>query len=321
MCSLFGLLDFRGSLTAPERLRVIRALGKAAEVRGTDATGIACVQNGTIQIQKAPRPARKMKYRLPPEARYIMGHTRMATQGASGKNYNNHPFPGKTEQLQFALAHNGVLYNDFELKHTHQLPKTIIETDSYVAVQLIEQQGELSAKSLKQMAEALDGSFTITVLDSEDNLYFIKGNNPLTIYLLPGLGCYVYASTKEILEVALKEAGLSDASKVSVTITQGDILRIDRKGNRLISHFDASKLSLWNYYGGFGRWYNPYAFPHEDDYLEEVVRYGLSRGVPEAEMRLLISAGYDALDLEELLYDPVLRESCVREIVCDCGIC
>lgn len=260
---------------------------------------------------------------VPPSAggRLYHGTHPDGDSGSFRENYNNHPFPGKTEQLQFALAHNGVLYNDFELKHTHQLPKTIIETDSYVAVQLIEQQGELSAKSLKQMAEALDGSFTITVLDSEDNLYFIKGNNPLTIYLLPGLGCYVYASTKEILEVALKEAGLSDASKVSVTIAQGDILRIDQAGNRLMSHFDASKLSLWNYYGGFGRWYNPYAFPHEDDYLEEVVRYGLNRGVPEAEMRLLISAGYNALDLEELLYDPVLRENCVREIVCDCGIC
>ena len=57
MCAVFGLLDFKGKLSPAERLRIFKALGGAAEVRGTDATGVAYVQNGIIQIQKAPRPA------------------------------------------------------------------------------------------------------------------------------------------------------------------------------------------------------------------------------------------------------------------------
>ena len=60
MCAVFGLLDFEGKLTPSERLILFKALGKAAEARGTDATGVAYVQNGTIQIQKAPRPAHRM---------------------------------------------------------------------------------------------------------------------------------------------------------------------------------------------------------------------------------------------------------------------
>lgn len=324
MCAIFGLLDFKGELTVWERLRMIRALGKASEVRGTDATGIAYVQDGAVRIQKAPRPARRMKFRIPPEAWYIMGHTRMATQGAAGKNYNNHPFAGRAGKLPFALAHNGVLYNDLELRRTHRLPRTKIETDSYVAVQLIEKEGQLNSKSLKTMAEALDGTFTITVLDSRDNLYFVKGNNPLTIYLIPCLGCYVYASTKEILETALQELGLASVPKTAIAISQGDIMQIDRTGRRIVSRFDDTKLSFLDYYGGFGGWRRPIQTSRickEDSYLEEVVQYGLSRGVPEAELHLLIEAGYDALDLEELLYDPVLRQSCVQEIVCDLGVC
>ena len=58
MCAVFGLLDFKGALSPAERLRIIRALSKAAEIRGTDATGIAFVQGSGIQIQKAPKPAR-----------------------------------------------------------------------------------------------------------------------------------------------------------------------------------------------------------------------------------------------------------------------
>ena len=45
------------------------------------------------------------------------------------------------------------------------LPFTKIETDSYVAVQLLEQKKTLDFASLKYMAEQVEGSFTFTVLD------------------------------------------------------------------------------------------------------------------------------------------------------------
>ena len=45
--------------------------------------------------------------------------------------------------------------------------------------------------------------------------------------------------------------------------------------------------------------------------------YAISQGIPERELRLLVEAGYDAFDLEELLSDPFLRRSCVQEILCD----
>lgn len=326
MCAIFGLLDFEGNLTTAQRLQIFRTLGNAAEVRGTDASGVAYVWNGTIQIQKAPRPAHKMRWRIPPEARYLMGHTRMTTQGAASKNYNNHPFPGKVGNLPFALAHNGVLFNDFDLQRQYSLPRSKIETDSYVAVQLIEKQEKLSAKNLIQMAEALNGSFTITVLDVQNNLYFIKGNNPLTIWLLPSLGVYLYASTEEILGSALDKLGLSDEPKAGIPIRQGDIMKIDSQGKRTISHFNDSKLHVQHYYScsGLYDWFVPTASVRDYEtksYLDEVVSHGLSRGVPESELRLLVDAGYDALDLEEMLYDPILREICVQEILCDYGVC
>ena len=117
-----------------------------------------------------------------------MGHTRMTTQGSEKKNYNNHPFLGKAGQTLFALAHNGVLFNDFELRRTCRLPKTHIETDSYVAVQLIEQQKALTPASLKEMAEAVEGSFVFTVLDEQDNLYVVKGDNPFCLLHFPRIG-------------------------------------------------------------------------------------------------------------------------------------
>ena len=63
-----------------------------------------------------------------------------------------------------------MLYNDKELKKEKNLPKTHIETDSYVAVQLIEKQGKLDFESLKSMAEDVQGSFTFTILNENNTL-------------------------------------------------------------------------------------------------------------------------------------------------------
>lgn len=319
MCAIFGLLDFGSNLTPAQRLDIIRRLGRAAEVRGTDATGIAYVQDGIVRIQKAPRPARRMRYRIAPQARTIMGHTRMATQGSEKKNYNNHPFPGRAGQHHFALAHNGVLFNDTLLRQTHELAPTIIETDSYVAVQLLERQGRLDAGSLGAMAAALDGSFTITVLDEKGSLYLVKGDNPLTLLRFPTLGAYLYASTQEILDRALIELGLVGLSRETIPVEQGDILKIDAGGERTLSRFDDTNLCL-RHYSQYSPWLDccPPVW-HEKEpnsYLEEVVGYGIRRGIPERDLRLLVDAGFDAFDLEELLYDPALRQSCVEEIRC-----
>lgn len=310
MCAVFGLLDFKGKLSPAERLRIFKALGKAAEVRGTDATGVAYVQNGAIQIQKAPRPAHKMRWRIAPDARYIMGHTRMTTQGSEHRNQNNHPFSGKAGKLPFALAHNGVLYNDDELRQRHKLPQTKIETDSYVAVQLLEQAGDLSAQSLQQMAEALDGSFTITILDAKDNLYFIKGNNPLTILLLPDLGCYIYASTKEILYNALEALGMADVSAVDIIISSGDIMCIDAEGQRSVTHFDDSKLyqsqyTFWPHWTRRTRTDTILACqePIDQIYLDELKSVVSYYGYTPESIDRLIRQGFLPEEIEELLYE------------------
>lgn len=326
MCAIFGLMDLGSQLTHADRIKIIRDLSISAEVRGTDATGIAYVKDGSIGIQKAPRPAHRMKLRFPPESRFVMGHTRMTTQGVGtgAKNFNNHPFFGNCKAAKFALAHNGVLYNDRELRRIYGLPHTKIETDSYVAAQLIEKSGQVAHKSLKSMAEKLEGSFTITVLDSENNLYFVKGNNPLTVYLIPSLSCYAYASTKEILDEALGKVGLGAVPKVIIPINQGDIMQIDKEGKRTVTKFDDSRIAMRDYYSGFGRWCSPFCIAPskgEDSYLEEVIDFGKRMGVPETEQRLLVDFGFDALELEELIYDDQYRELCVREIMCDFGVC
>ena len=203
MCCLFGFIDYAGALSVTQKSRLIRELSIAAEVRGTDATGIAYSTSRGLQIYKRPLAAHRLHLRIPAEAHVVMGHTRMTTQGSAKKNYNNHPFFSCVKGKTFALAHNGVIWNDLELRRTKHLPKTKIQTDSYVAVQLLQQQKALDFDSLAKMAEQVEGSFSFSVLSEQDDLWLVKGDNPLTIVHFPAVGVYVYASTAEILNKAL----------------------------------------------------------------------------------------------------------------------
>ena len=63
-------------------------------------------------------------------------------------------------------------------------------------MQLIEKKKTLGADSLKFMAEQLEGSFTITVMDEDNNIHFVKGDNPICIYHFEDLGIYIYALRK-----------------------------------------------------------------------------------------------------------------------------
>ena len=196
MCCLFGLYDYGGNLSAKQKNRIVSALAIASEARGTDATGIAYRNGARLCIYKRPFPARWMRFRIPAATKAVMGHTRMTTQGSEKQNCNNHPFYGMTNRGAFALAHNGILNNDLPLRREKKLSVSKIETDSFVIVQLLEQADGVNLDTLRETSELLRGSFTYTVLDAQEQLYIVRGNNPFCLYHFPKQKVYLYASTK-----------------------------------------------------------------------------------------------------------------------------
>ena len=306
MCCLFGIHDYGHSLTQKQKNRLLNILGTACEARGTDATGISFNTGNKLCIYKRPRPARWMRFQVPAETNVIMGHTRMTTQGNERKNHNNHPFPGSVEKRQFALAHNGMLYNDLILRKQYKLPATKIETDSYVATQLIEDSGKLDFAGMQYMAEKLEGSFTITVLTDKDDLFFIKGDNPMCLYHYPARGLYVYASTEEILRTALRQFPVDLGVPTRVDLVCGDILRIDKQGDQSLCTFDTGKL--------LPRMYAPWrdfefqgttpktTTSTEDTYLDDLKSVAIFYGLYPCDIDALLADGFTADEIEELLY-------------------
>ena len=308
MCCLFGMIDYNNNFSGKQKSKILSVLARECEARGTDATGVSYNSGGKLQIYKRPWPARHMRFRIPNGIPIIMGHTRLTTQGNAKKNENNHPFAGNMPAGSFALAHNGVLYNDHWLRSSLKLPKTNVETDSYIAVQLIEKTEALDFASLRYMAEEVEGSFCFTVLDTEDNLYFVKGDNPLCLYHYPRLGLYLYASTEAILTKAIRRMGRQFGLHEKVVLDAGDILKIDRNGRQERGSFDASVL-YFRYYQPVSRAYsfvsNCYTSIHDDfeaAYIDELKTAAQYYGFEADDVDMWLQDGFSTDDIEDFLY-------------------
>ena len=312
MCSLFGFLDYQGIIPHKVLRKLTQALANAAEERGTDAAGISYVKDGKVIIYKRPKPAHKLHFNPPEGTRAVMGHTRMTTQGNEKYNYNNHPFAGIAGDTSFAFAHNGVLWNDKELRKDKLIPDTHIETDSYVAVQLLQQSDKLDFDSLKNMAETVEGNFTFSVLDQNNNLYIIKGSNPMCLLHFPVLGLYVYASTESIMKKALKQVGLHKFAMERVETDEGDILRIDKNGEITRSEFEP-KL----YRSKYMSWYDDSSYYNIHE--EMLLAYCCCYGVDSEDVELLLEYGYTCDEIEEMLMDTNLLHEVLRDVKYMCG--
>ncbi|MCM1235943.1 MAG: glucosamine 6-phosphate synthetase, partial [Ruminococcus flavefaciens] len=310
MCALFGWLDYKHIIPHKVLKKLTQSLANAAEERGTDAAGISYIRDGKVVIYKRPKPAHKVRFNAPEGTTAIMGHTRLTTQGNQKFNFNNHPFYGKANK-DFAFAHNGVLYNDEELRREKNLPDTHIETDSYVAVQLIEQQRKLDFDSLKSMAETVWGNFTFTVLDEENSLYIIKGSNPMCLLHFENLGIYIYASTESIMNTALMKLELLNFSYSRIETVHGDIIKINSNGFLSRSEFEFKKdneyASWFKYYDDFE---DDYYSQHEQLLLEMCNCYG----VDEEDIMMLLDYGYSADEIEDMLCDYSFIHDAVKAV-------
>lgn len=297
MCAVFGFLDYGKKVNHKVLVKLINELAKEAEIRGTDATGISYVKDCKMVTFKKAKPAHKVNLYFPKETTAVIGHTRMTTQGSESKNYNNHPFESKTAESCFALAHNGVLYNDKELRKLNNIPETEIETDSYIAVQFLEKENSVNIESIKNMAEAVEGSFVFTILKNDNTMFLVKGSNPLTIYHYKELGLYVYASTTDILKKGLKSSGFKIQCN-EVLIEEGNIIEIEPNGDILISDFKMHETEKF-----FDRLYNWYEYSDDEYFFDELKSICSYYGISEEQIDYMRSLGYSYDEIEEMMLE------------------
>lgn len=304
MCGLFGFTIYGDN--KKNYTELLQSLAEHSAERGTHATGISYNNDNRLITYKKPSPAYKLKLQHFDGVRAVIGHTRHATQGDAKLNYNNHPFTGRNSSGDFAVAHNGIIYNDTELQRTYSLSKSKITTDSYVYTQLLEKSSKLDFNSISKATEILQGYYTFTILTGKNQLYIVKGDSPISIIHFPQLQMYMYASTDSILYNALMDCGLFKHVKQGnfdiIELEEGDILRINPDGTTEKSYFKPCKTSY--------NWRNWYDFiepttataDDNEEYLDILLDMAEYNGYCEEDIYQLLDDGYTLTDIEELIY-------------------
>lgn len=302
MCGLYGILSYGNKIK--DIAEITEALAIESAIRGTDATGYAYNKSNHIEVCKKSKSAYMMNFNMPKGVNAVMGHTRHATQGTLNYNENNHPFKGHCGKSEFALAHNGILLNDRELRHKLHLPSTRIETDSYISVQLLETQKQLDFKSIKYMAEQVKGSYSFTILDNKNNLYIVKGDSPVSVFHFPEKKVYVYASTLSIVWKALVDTELFADLQLhkydDIDITDGEILKIYSSGQTQRGKFEFNEYASYGY-----DWRTGYcnSYISKTDYIDDIKSVASYYGYQEDDIDTMLRQGFTPDEIELILYD------------------
>ena len=164
------------------------------------------------------------------------------------------------------------------------------------------------------MAETVEGNFTFSVLDEQNNLYIVKGSNPMCLLHFPVLGLYVYASTESIMKKALQKVGLHKFAMERVETDEGDILRIDKNGEVTRSEFEVKK-----YRSKYSSWYDYEDSPYYNMHEEILLAYCGCYGVDSSDVELLLEYGYTCDEIEEMLADHDLLHEALRDVKYMCG--
>jgi glucosamine 6-phosphate synthetase-like amidotransferase/phosphosugar isomerase protein len=175
--------------------------------RGRDATGAAWynAKQNEVRYTKAPYSAKTfIQTRLPlmpSGVKNVILHTRFATQGSPKNEHNNHPIV--IENL--VGVHNGHISNDNEILSRYPDHKRIGQVDSEAAFVM----AKYESNPLTAFTD-IQGRAALAWIDGdrgrELNLARVSGS-PLCVAQTP-LGSTVFASTKSILEKAMKKASL-----------------------------------------------------------------------------------------------------------------
>ncbi len=136
MCGIWGISDKGSDITRQTLAKIIKRLMVLSEVRGKDASGLAVMQEESLCVLRKAKVSHELLRDIE-FVRYIeenilksrnhniwvMGHSRLVTNGTEYNPNNNQP----VAKQNMALVHNGIIVNEDEL--WEDMPEAVKESE------------------------------------------------------------------------------------------------------------------------------------------------------------------------------------------------
>jgi len=219
MCGIVGYVGPRP--VVPLLMEGLRRL----EYRGYDSAGVAVVEGGRLDRQRAEGKLDRLVEKLaaqPLAGRYGVAHTRWATHG---KPIERNAHPVTDSRGRIAVIHNGIVENFLPIKRRLAAAGWTFatDTDTEVIANLVSSyyEGDLAAAVRRAVAE-LEGMYACALVCSdsgEEEIVGVRQGTPLVL----GVG-----TDEQFL--ASDPAALLAHTKDMVFLENGDVARLTRAG-------------------------------------------------------------------------------------------
>ncbi len=249
MCGIFGVVVKEDLIDKDFLIPLIKSLFKLSESRGKEAAGLAFFSGKEeIKVIKQALPASRFlkegncqnalqnfsskELKEGNFVRALIGHTRLATNGALELNINNQP----VAKDRIVLVHNGIVVNDQTLWQKFPLSDRLYEVDTELIASLTRYflgQGQEIKQAIANVFGEIEGGNSIAVF-AEDQPYLVLATNTGSLYFLQDTGkkIIVFASEKRILQMLIKKNLLSGLA------AHKSIIQVNSKNGYLISFSD-----------------------------------------------------------------------------------
>jgi len=209
---------------------------KSLEYRGYDSAGVS-IYDHKIKCVKTKGRLINLEERLNNNMLHGnlgIGHTRWATHGEPS-DINSHPHMNSTNTI--SLVHNGIIENYMTIKEKLESKgqKFVSETDTEVAVQLIDYYYSKNHNLLDAVLKAMDkieGSYAFGVIcnDEPDKIIAVRKDSPLIIGIGKGEN-YIASDIPAILEHT-RDVYLLEDKEIAI-VTKDNVKIIDTDKNEV----------------------------------------------------------------------------------------
>jgi len=223
LCGIFGIaIGENLKLSPKELMQIVNGIFKLSESRGKEASGLAIRFQNSIYVFKEPITSSKLvKTRQYKElfdktlkakaydgfqlkgSLFVMGHSRLQTNGQSEINTNNQPV---VKDGAIGI-HNGIIVNDTQLwsQFSQITKKYDVDTEVFLSLlQMYRAQGKSLVEAVKLVFGQIEGSASVAIqFDDIDS--FVLASNTGSLYMALNQKCkiLVFASEKYILQQVL----------------------------------------------------------------------------------------------------------------------
>jgi predicted glutamine amidotransferase len=224
MCGIAGFLGIEGH----KKVKLAWSLSRGIDNRGGHASGFVSLRDNDRIVWGRERGS-WIKQDVPFYREAITGfgsvmHARYATCGDKDARAHAHPFCIKRNGAPVLWGvHNGIINNANESAKAHGRPYTVDSRELF----------ELLADGEYDSIRQLRGYGTIVWVEASDRKYIRMArltDNAELVFVNTTIGGMVYASTENILDNALKYAGLKNKDKNTWEPTHGKILKFGPDG-------------------------------------------------------------------------------------------